>query len=103
VQHAQALLHFAGRQQGVERAQLLYMHRETGAGPFVYHIEYDPVQGRLIEMDLESLRMLVDQERAPEVPAGQTSFSYPCWYKTKAYEVHCPYWGHCWSGGDGHG
>lgn len=93
-----AILHFYGRPRGITRAELAYIQRETGAVTLVVPIDYDPARGEAIQAELQGLRQAVDAGEAPPVGGDKAPNAFPCWYKAKAYEVHCPYWGHCWGG-----
>lgn len=97
VQQVQAYLHFYGRQRGITQAEIVYIHRENGAGPFPYPVEYDPEAGAAIEAELRELRAHVERKDPPQIPDGMAADKFPCYYKTRQYEVHCPFWGHCWA------
>lgn len=99
VSQVMAYLHFYGRHHGITRAEIDYLHRDNGAGPFTYAVEYDPAEGEAIEASIKTLRGLVDAKTVPAIPEEMTPRAFPCWYESKQdkYECYCPFWGHCWA------
>jgi hypothetical protein len=101
VQQVQAYLHFYGRQNGISRAQLLYIHRENGAGPFIHPITYDPAEGERIERELQALRVTIDAGADCQIPDGMQADQFPCSWSSRTGGGHCAYYGYCWGHGQG--
>lgn len=96
VRQLQAYLHYYGRHHGITRGELIYVLRETGETvPFI--LTYDPRLGADIDREQKHLAALKVTGEVPDVASDMKADKFPCYYKTRDYEVHCPYHGHCWS------
>lgn len=72
--------------------ELVYITRESlKVEAFV--VEYQPEMGEELEAKTGELRESISDGRIP--PVEHTPDEFPCYYKTKDYEVYCPAFKHC--------
>lgn len=93
---AQAWLHLYGKQRGIAKAEIAYIHRETGGGPFVHEVTYDPEAGVKIEAELIELAEAIARQNVPEIPGTMAAEKFPCSWTSKTGGGHCQMFGHCW-------
>lgn len=109
VSQTQAYLHFLTKAVNAEpiaqrtfpdfmpHAEILYIPREDPAQYRAYPVEYRPERGQEIEEELFFLRNCIDYETIPDRPAKADPRTFPCFYSTSDYDVHCPFHEYCWS------